>query len=555
MASKTLSSGKKVLIGSKADPSSKNYKPKSSLSSPSKSSYSSSGLTSQQIASGVRIERTRDSKGNASYGAPGIPDDTKTSALTAPQAPIDNINTGQPSPSTVKAGVGLPGSDVVNFDTQTGKPLAQGASTTDALGNTFTQGSKYTEALAKLQAGGAAPQDAGVGKMVAGAALQQPPVQPVSPLGGIMETDTNFDSIFTNLDKYMEPMQQKKSLLQEYQSMSKALGIEDINEELIDAKRIIEGTEDDIRAEVTAAGGFATDSQVLAMSNARNKSLIKNYNVLLESRDNAMQQLDTMMNLTIEDRRAAEAEFDRKMNFAFKIADFQQKAKDNAMNQFNKVVENVGYAGLLAATNGNAYEQSIIEKTLGLGAGGLQKLATLPPTEEEKLDILIKRATLANINSQINDRNNEIPEDLSSYVFAYQNGQIPLTQVPQKIRGQVLSQVQASGYNKMLDLLGQYKQGITGLNFLTAQSPTNKAKLGSLKGQITAEYKQQKQLGTLDAGVQTLIDSIIPDPSKLSFSALSNKAQVSALDNFIKNQGGGALPAPDGSGDVIIIKD
>ena len=101
-----------------------------------------------------------------------------------------------------------------------------------------------------------------------------------------------------------------------------------------------------------------------------------------------MQQLNTMMNLTMEDRRAAEAEFDRKMNFAFKVADFQQRAQDNARSQLNSIVTNLGYGGLLAATNGNAYEQSLIEKSLGLGVGGLTKLAGYkkPLTDMEKLE-------------------------------------------------------------------------------------------------------------------------------------------------------------------------
>ncbi|OHE77469.1 MAG: hypothetical protein A3F67_11000 [Verrucomicrobia bacterium RIFCSPHIGHO2_12_FULL_41_10] len=305
-------------------------------------------------------------------------------AMVQGKTPID---TSQPSPQTAQ--IQPPNQGLVPYEQALKGLRTSGQPAEDIARATTVLQNKYKQALPGLQAQGQAPQDAGVGKMQAGQALQAPIQEPVSPLGGLMETDTNFDSIFTNLDKYMEPLQQKKSLLQEYQSMSKALGIEDINEELIDAKKIIEGTEDDIRAEVTAAGGFATDSQVLALANARNKSLIKNYNVLLESRDNAMQQLNTMMNLTMEDRRAAEAEFDRKMNFAFKVADFQQRAEDNARSQLNSIVTNLGYGGLLAATNGNTYEQSLIEKTLGLGVGGLAKLATYkkPLNEMEALEL------------------------------------------------------------------------------------------------------------------------------------------------------------------------
>src|SRR3990167_3257863 len=291
----------------------------------------------------------------------------------SPNAPAPTfgqpIDTSQPSPQTAQ--IQPPNQPRTIYGTQ----IAPGP------GEILAPQSKYQQALPQLQAQGQAPQDAGVGKMAAGAAIQPTAIEPVSPLGSLMEVDTNFDSIFTNLDKYMEPLQQKKSLLQEYQSMSKALGIEDINEELIDAKKIIEGTEDDIRAEVTAAGGFATDSQVLALANARNKSLIKNYNVLLESRDNAMQQLNTMMNLTIEDRHAAEAEFDRKIGFAFKVAEFQERAKTNAVSQFQWLAGQPGGLESIQSMSSDPYYNNLINKTLG-GVGGLQGMVARQQEEQ-----------------------------------------------------------------------------------------------------------------------------------------------------------------------------
>src|SRR3990167_3473324 len=387
-----LNTGQRVEVGSKA------YQ-KYTASGSTPVSGTGTNLTPKDIKGigggfqtesvGERYKRIRPELG----GSPGTP------APTFGQ-PID---TSQPSPTTAvkQATAGPPGS-TVEFDATTGAKLAPG-STTIQGGQTLTQGSKYQQALPQLQATGQAPQDAGVGKMKAGAVIQPTAVEPVSPLGGLMEVDTNFDSIFTNLDKYMEPLQQKKSLLQEYQSMSKALGIEDINEELIDAKRIIEGTEDDIRAEVTAAGGFATDSQVLAMSNARNKSLIKNYNVLLESRDNAMQQLNTMMNLTMEDRRAAEAEFDRKIGFAFKVAEFQERAKTNAISQFQWLAGQPGGLEAIQSISSDPYYNSLINKVLG-GVGGLDAMVARVQEErelalkEQQLGIDIKKAQLYGVS-------------------------------------------------------------------------------------------------------------------------------------------------------------
>lgn len=495
--------GKKLKSGqSTTDALGNTYKQGQSYSAPSSGGGSKSSVPAYNSATGATTGapsaeydaylKSLNKKGSANY-------------IPTPEDMGGQVNTAQPNPATAskEATAGLPGSptpDMVGFDAKTGQALAPGASTTDALGNTFTQGSKYSEALKKLQASGQlASQDAGTGKMMA-AGMVDTPVQPVSPLGGIMETDTNFDSIFTNLDKYMEPLQQKKSLLQEYQGLSKSLGINSINEELIDAKKIIEGTEDDIRAEVTAAGGFATDSQVLALSNARNKSLIKNYNVLLESRDNAMTQLNTMMNLTMEDRKAAEAEFDRKMDFSFKIAEFKQKAKDNATSQFNKVVENVGYAGLLASTNGNAYEQSIIEKTLGLGVGGLAKLATTPGEK----DLQFVSGTDNQPMGYFDKNTGKFTKlggggsggggtGLSSTTQAIINNPTLFDDLTSTERGKVIAQLQSNGYDtsnlgkkglsdSAIQSVAQTQKALDDLAVLKSKIQGNEDKLGPITG-------------------------------------------------------------------------
>jgi len=467
-------------------------------------SPSSPNLSSKDIAAGYST-------------VPG-PYDAKTGKLK--NTGNQQVDTSQPSPQTAQTQP--PNEDTVNFDAKTGKQLAPGATTTDALGNVSTQGQKFKQGLATTMGSGLeVPTTAGgaAGTIANTVGKEQ---QQISPLGGIMEVDSNFDSIFTNLDAYMEPLQQKKSLLQEYKSMSKSLGIDDINEELIDAKKIIEGTEDDIRAEVTAAGGFATDSQVLAMSNARNKSLIKNYNVLLESRDNAMQQLDTMMDLTMEDRRSAEAEFDRKMNFAFKIADFQQRAKDNSMNQLNKLVDNVGYKGLFEATKGSAYEQSIVEKTLGLGAGGLSKLASLPPSEKEQLDIDLKKSALLTDKAQRAKIYSDIAaQEADGTVMVDQQGKVLLPQKESmKINKEIIGSDAYKAITKGKDSLQFLKNFEDTFNKTGATSavfsPRQNAKLKAEYNAAILNLKEFFNLGVLNGPDEAILRGVLPDPTNRS---------------------------------------
>lgn len=319
-----------------------------------------------------------------------------------------SVNTAQPSPTTAKIQAPSLQQDVPYEQARAN--LASGG----LQGNTLKMAedslaSRYKQGLQTAQASGANPMDTAQARsMVAGAV---PEAQAQDQLGAVMQYDSNFDSIFTNFDKFMEPPAQKKSLVQEYKAMSKSLGIDDINEDLIDAKKIIDGTEDDIRAEVTAAGGFATDSQVLAMSNARNKSVIKNYNELLATRDNAMQQLNTMMELTIADRKQAQDEFDRKIGYAFKVAEFKQRAVDNARSQNMNLLTKFGAEGVQAMIGGSPYEMALFEKSLGLASGGLSKLASTVTPEKQMLalEMEYKRAQINATNRSNQPKADETP--------------------------------------------------------------------------------------------------------------------------------------------------
>lgn len=232
---------------------------------------------------------------------------------------------------------------------------------------------QYQQTKSVMDNAGLNLTSAGQGSAAVQAATKALTPQTESPsiLGGLQETDSMFDSLFTQYDDFNSPQQQRTSLLDEYNKLSGSLGIDKLNQELVDTKRIIEGTEDDIRNEITAAGGTATASQVMALSNARNKQLIKNYNYLLDTKNAATTQLQTMMQLSIQDRTFAESEFDRKMGFATKVIEFKMRATENARSTYTSLISS-GHADALL---GDSYQNSLIEKTLGLSSGGLTKLA------------------------------------------------------------------------------------------------------------------------------------------------------------------------------------
>lgn len=320
-------------------------------------------------------------------------------ALPTPTPAPGAINTAQPSPQTAQV-------TPPNATTDLGQAVAGkgGALTSEEMNNPQTLSDYSSRYKAGLQAAKATGLQAPATQGGAAGVIQStlPNAQQESPSvwPDVTGIDPNIDKNFVEHDEWMSPPVQKTTLLEEYNQLSKSLGIQALNEEMIDAKAIIEGTEEDIRNEITSAGGLATDSQVLAMANARNKSLVKNYNKLVDLRTATMDQLNTIMDLTIKDREMAAAEFDRKMNYAFRVAEFKERSVNNAREGYNNIVKNIGYSGLLQMTNGDPRNISTVEKTLGLGTGGLQKLAQYvkPLSEKESLELENQRLQNQKLN-------------------------------------------------------------------------------------------------------------------------------------------------------------
>src|SRR3990167_4934280 len=194
-----------------------------------------------------------------------------------------------------------------------------------------------------------------------------------------LKVDTFFqqDPFMTSLVKsfqdYISPVNQRKSLTETYQQMLKNSGVQALDTELINMKRIIESTEDSIREEIQKSGGFANENQILALSNARSKQLIKNYNVLLETRNAKEKYLSTMIGLEQQDRQEADARFDKAWNMTMQIADYGMKMQQQSIEKFDRIVKTIGWSGLLNSVDSN--EARLIEQAYGLPAGGLQLAA------------------------------------------------------------------------------------------------------------------------------------------------------------------------------------
>lgn len=245
---------------------------------------------------------------------------------------------------------------------------------------------------------------------------------PISGIEQLLAEDPGYQQLLKDRAEYNSVANQSKSLVDIYNQMTKDAGIPALNAELINTKKIIEGTEDDIRNEVKAASGFATDSQVLALAGARNKQLIKNYNALLDTKQMAMEQVSNMVNLAGQDRTFALNAITQKLQIDQQISEYRDKFVNNAKEGYNRIIEAVGYAGLYNSLKADPHSVAVAEKTMGLAPGQLAGLASYvkPPTPMEALqmkkleaeigsiplDDQLRRAQIAKIYSDMNNTGN-----------------------------------------------------------------------------------------------------------------------------------------------------
>lgn len=455
---------------------------------------------------------------------PGAPE-----PIAEEPAPEDGVATGQPNPGTVTA---------QPFTNPDGTVVAGSGETGTGQGSTpssYEQG--FNTANAAL--GGVAPQGGAAGSALVS---QYSPSNPSNPGTQFVQTDPYIEGLVTAWQQYIDPKNQRASLTETYAKMLKTSGIEAIDMELLNMKNVIEGSEDDIRTEVTKAGGFATDSQVLALTNARNKQLIKNYNTLLETRNSKEKYLETAIQLEQKDRESADRRFESAFSMGLQIADYHQKMKTNAEDRMRWNIEQMGFDGVYDSTGGDPYSMGIVEQTLGMPKGGLAiaadqaRQARELASREQELDLQLKGEQISTEQAR------------RASIYNDMNPQGPVTVDPNT--GQRI--VTPIAQNSLPDLLLQYRNKVEdSTKFGRLFNPNTSGELDSLRGQITAVYKQEQKLGTLDAGVQKLIDSIIgssPDGGIRNLGGITTflnplsgqnqGAILKKVDNFLTNQSG-----------------
>ncbi len=281
----------------------------------------------------------------------------KSATIAPPVSPTQGLVPYNQAQTNLAQG-GLKGNDLINAQ--------------DNLKRVYNQGFNTANA-----SGAQAPATAGQGSALVGESIANVGQQ-YQPMPAIQDEMAQAVSTYTQaIADYLNPDNQRKSLVDEYKSMSKSLGIDKLNADLLDINRIMDGTEDDIRSEVTAASGFATESQVQAMTIGRNKSLLKKAQYISDQLTAAKDQLGVMSQLSAQDRQFTENRMTAGINMLGSVITIKQTMQKAAQDNYNNIIQRQGYDGLLAMTGGNAYNISLAEKTMGLQPGGLKQLAQL----------------------------------------------------------------------------------------------------------------------------------------------------------------------------------
>lgn len=168
------------------------------------------------------------------------------------------------------------------------------------------------------------------------------------------------------------------SLQQEYDQLSKQYNLPGLNSELLNYQNIMNGTQDDISAEITAGGGTATQSQVLAMTSARNTVIMKQYTALSTQYTAAQQNVQNMMQYASTDqsnalaRESQTASVTEAMDSIYQnMVQMSMTMQQNNATNYRAILTAGGPSALADSVVGDPTQQAIAESSLGLAPGTL----------------------------------------------------------------------------------------------------------------------------------------------------------------------------------------
>jgi hypothetical protein len=327
------------------------------------------------------------------FGAPNLPG-TPGYDASKPTGAAQAPNT---TPQTTNAPATSPPANSTNPSTPTTTPTLSTVNNTTVgkvdpnMPNTATGNTNFgdtqaqtQQALQQAQASGPAPQSAGeasgqVSGFMSSANAGAADIANSNAVNQKLQQDPAYQQLLTDYSQLTNTQNSQQTMTQIYQGLIQSTGLQGIDTQLVNWQNVMNGTQDDIRKEVSAAGGQMTNSQVLAMSAARNQGLQMQYNNLLNTEKMITDRVNTMMSLTSQDQATAINNIKDKINLDSTMFDTEQKMTAASQEGYKNVISAVGYSGLynsLLNSDPSGYTLSQAEQTLGFAPGTLSMIAT-----------------------------------------------------------------------------------------------------------------------------------------------------------------------------------
>ncbi len=125
--------------------------------------------------------------------------------------------------------------------------------------------------------------------------------------------DPGVASLITGIQNQLNTLNQNppETFLQFYNDKASAEGLPALDTQVVNLQNIMNGNEDAVRQEITAHGGFATESQVQGIVAAKNKTLATSLNALLNIRQQKVDYVNNQVSLYQQDQQTASTRFNQ----------------------------------------------------------------------------------------------------------------------------------------------------------------------------------------------------------------------------------------------------
>lgn len=240
---------------------------------------------------------------------------------------------------------------------------------------------KYIEAY-NANKGSSAPQTGAEARATMSEYLSETEAEPLKdPISSFFDSYSSLDpvlkAVYDSIGQINSYLNNKTSLQEEIMGLPEFQERADVKAELLDLRRVMDGSEEDIREEIERTGGFATESQVQALTSARNKVLLKKANALTDQFNVLNDYVNQVAELTQADRAEVEKDMQTRLGLATTMLGITQQMNNAARENMQGLVSQIGYNGLASMLQNSPKQMRQAEKTLGLPSGALSNPAFL----------------------------------------------------------------------------------------------------------------------------------------------------------------------------------